>query len=99
MLYDFGTPYTLWGEETHTTMNILNKYHIPVNHDKTPYELWFGKPPNVNYFRIFGSKCYIKKNDDKLGKFESIADEGILLGYSSRSKGYKCYDKRLQNIV
>lgn len=49
--------------------------------------------------RIFGSKCFIKKNDDKLEKFESRVDEGILLGYSSRRKGHKCYIKRLQNIV
>eukprot|EP00253_Pinus_taeda_P003026 PITA_03026 len=28
-------------------------------------------------------------------RFEPRADEGILLGYSSRSKGYKCYNKRL----
>ena len=31
--------------------------------------------------------------------FEPIADEGILLGYSSRSKGYKCYNKRLGKII
>lgn len=41
----------------------------------------------------------LKKNDDKIGKFESRADEGIFLGYSSRIKGYICYNKRLQNIV
>jgi hypothetical protein len=34
-----------------------------------------------------------------VGKFEPRADEGILLGYSSRSKGYKCYNKRLGKIV
>ena len=34
----------------------------------------------------------------KLGKFEPRADEGILLGYSSKSKGYKCYNKRLWKI-
>eukprot|EP00253_Pinus_taeda_P013018 PITA_13018 len=37
--------------------------------------------------------------DEKLGKFEPRADEGILLGYSSRSKGYKCYNKRLGKII
>lgn len=87
------------GEETHTTANILKKAHVRVNNDKTPFELWFGKPPTIKHFRNFGSKFYIKKNDDKLGKFESRDDERILLGYSSRSKGYKFYNKRHQNIV
>ena len=31
--------------------------------------------------------------------FEHKGDEGIILGYSSRSKGYKCYNKRLWKIV
>lgn len=99
MLDDSGTPHTLWGEAIHTTMDILNKAHVWVDNDKTKYELWYGKPATVKHFRISGRKCFIKKNDDKLRKFESRVDEGILLGYSSRSKGNKCYNKRLQKIV
>ena len=64
-----------------------------------PYELWYGRPTTLKYFRVFRSKFYIKNNNDKLGKFEARADEGILLVYYSISKGYKCYNKRLKNIV
>ena len=39
MLDDSKTPETFWGEATHTTVNILNKAHVRVNSDKTPYEL------------------------------------------------------------
>jgi hypothetical protein len=45
------------------------------------------------------ANAYIKNNDEKLGKFELRADEGIFLDYSSRSKAYKCYNKRLRKIV
>jgi len=69
--------------------------NVRVNNSQTPHELWYGKTLTVKYFKFFGSKCYIKRTDEKLGKFEPRADEGILLGYSSRSKGYKCYNKRL----
>ena len=55
--------------------------------------------PLWSILEFFGSKCFIKNNDEKLGKFEPIADEGILLGYSSRSRAYKCYNKRLRKIV
>jgi len=34
-----------------------------------------------------------------VGKFKSIANEGILLCYSYRSRAYRCYNKRLQKIV
>ena len=56
MLDDFGTPDTFWGEAAHTEANILNKAHVRVNSDKTPYELWYGNTPSVKHFRIFGSK-------------------------------------------
>ena len=86
MLDESENPDTFWGEATHSVVNILNKAHVQVNSDKTPYELWYGNLPTVNHFRVFGSKCFIKKNDEKLGKFEPRAGTGIFLGYSSRSK-------------
>ena len=99
MLDDSGTPDTFWGEEAHTAVNIINKAHVRVNSDKTLYELWYGNRPTMKHFRVFGSKCFIKNNYEKVGKFEPRADEGILLGYSSRSRAYKCYNKRLRKIV
>ena len=48
---------------------------------------------------MFGSKCYIKINEDDLGKFESSTDEGILLGYSSTKKAYRCFNKKLHKII
>jgi hypothetical protein len=61
--------------------------------------LWFGRPTSVKHFRVFGSKCYIKRDDDSLGKFDSRSDEGIFLGYSSNKNAYRCYNPRLQKIL
>ena len=49
--------------------------------------------------RFFGSKCYIKNNDENLGKYDDRADEGIFLGYAPNSKGHRCYNKRLHKMV
>ncbi len=68
------------------------------NADKTPYELWKGRPSNIKHFRVFGRNCYIRR-EDRIGKFDSRVDEGILLGYSSISKAYKCFNLRLNRIV
>jgi hypothetical protein len=51
------------------------------NTDKTPYEVWKGRPANVKHFKVLGSKCYIKKEDGRMGKFDSRVDKGILVGY------------------
>jgi hypothetical protein len=60
-----------------------------VNSDKTPYELWHVIPSSIKNFKIFGRKCYIKRNEYNLRKCDSRVDEGILLGYSYKIKGYK----------
>ena len=50
-----------WREAVNTTVYTINKVQVQKNSNKTPYELWFGNAPIVKYFRIFGSKCYIKR--------------------------------------
>eukprot|EP00253_Pinus_taeda_P024646 PITA_24646 len=99
MLDESRTPATFWGEAAFVVVTILNKENVRVNIPQTPHELWYGNTPTVKYFKVFGSKCFIKRTDEKLGKFEPRADEGIILGYSSISKGYKCYNKILGKIV
>lgn len=48
---------------------------------------------------MFESKCYTKKSDEKLGMFSSWLDEGMFLGYLSRSRRYMCYNERLHKIL
>jgi hypothetical protein len=90
---------SFWVEAIHTAVHILNKAHLRPNSDKTPYHLWFGRPATIKHFKVFGSKCYIKNNDENLGKYDDRADEGIFLGYAADSKGYRCYNKRLHRMV
>ena len=78
---------------------MLNKAHLRPKSDKIPYELWFERPTSIKHFRVFGSKCYRKNNDENLGKYDDRDDEGILLGYATNSKGYRCYNKRLHKVV
>eukprot|EP00253_Pinus_taeda_P030653 PITA_30653 len=75
MLDESGTPATFWGEAAFTAVSILNQANVWVNNTQTPHELWYGKTPTIKYFKVFRSKCYIKRTDEKLGKFESRADE------------------------
>jgi regulator of extracellular matrix RemA (YlzA/DUF370 family) len=99
MLNEAKLPDKFWRDAIYTTVHILNRAQLRPNHDKTPYELWFGRPTSVKHFRTFGSKCYIKNDEDNLGKFDPRSDEGIFLGYSSNKKSYRCYNLRLLKIV
>ena len=98
MLFENDVPKTFWREVVNTTIYTLNIVQLKKVIDKTPYELCFGYSPLVKYFRIFGSKCYIKRNDD-IGKFDPRSDEGIFLGYWLKSKTFRCFNYRTKTIV
>ena len=70
MLNEGKLPNIYWREAIYTAVYVTNRGQIRVNNDKTPYELSYDRAPSVKYFRVFGSKCYIKRNDDNLGKFD-----------------------------
>jgi hypothetical protein len=89
----------LWVEVVHTIVHILNKAHLRPNSDKNPHELCFGRLASIKHFKVFGSKFYVKNNDDHLGKFDSRADENIFLGYEMNTKGYKFFNKRMHKFV
>jgi hypothetical protein len=86
MLNEANLPDKFWRDAIYTTFHILNPAQLRANHEKTPYELWFGRPTSVKCFRVFGSKCYIKRDGYNLGKFHSKSDEGIFMGYSPNKK-------------
>jgi hypothetical protein len=99
MLMDSKLTDIFWTHAVHTTVHIQNKVILKNNTDKTPYELWKGRPTNVKHFRVFGSKCYIKREDGRMRKFDSRVHNGVLVGYSSTRKAYKCYNLRLSKVV
>ena len=69
------------------------------NSDKTPYELWKGRLANAKHFRVFGRKWYIKREDNRVGKFDSRVVKDILVGYSRKIKACICYNLKLNKIV
>jgi hypothetical protein len=98
MLMDSKLTDIFFTQEVHTVVHIQNGGMLRNNNDKNSYELWKGRPVNVNHFRVFGRKCNIKIQDGKMGKFDSCVDKGILVGYSTTRKEYKCFNIRIKKL-
>jgi len=98
MLNEHSLPKYFWAEAVNTACYIINRVVIRSKLEKTPYELWKGRTPNIGYFKVFGCKCFILNDKDNLGKFDAKSDEGIFLGYSMNSKAYRVYNKRSLTI-
>jgi hypothetical protein len=60
-----------WTHAVYAVVHILNRGMLRSNNDKNPYDLWKGRPKNMNHFRVFESKCYIKREYGNIGKFDS----------------------------
>ena len=99
MLMDSKLTDIFWTQVVHTTIHIQNRAMVIKNIAKNPYEIWKGRLENVKHFISFGRKCYIKREDGRIGKFDSCVDKGILVVYSRKMKAYKCFNLRLNIIV
>jgi hypothetical protein len=52
----------------------------------THCELWIGRKPNILYFKVFGSKCFILNTKDILDKFDSKSDLKFFLAIPHLAK-------------
>ena len=59
VLLDSGLPKHLWAEICNTVAYVKNRFPQRKLGHKTPYELFNGKKPSVNHFRVIGSKCVV----------------------------------------
>jgi transposase InsO family protein len=91
MIHSKNLAQHFWGEAINPACHIINRVYLRLETSKTPYEIWGGKKPTFKYFHIFGSKCYILRDKENLGKLDPKSDEGIFLGYSTNRRAYRVY--------
>ncbi|KAL8148922.1 hypothetical protein AgCh_006069 [Apium graveolens] len=92
MLQDAKVPTSFWEEAINTACYTQNRYLINKEHGKSPYSTMSKRKYTIKHFHVFGSKCYIlKDNSEYVGKFDSKVFEAIFLGYSLEKTAYKVY--------
>ena len=80
MLNENALPKYVWAEAVNTACYVLNRVLVRPHLNKTPYELWKDRKPNIGYFKVFGCKCFILNTKDSLSKFDSKSNVDIFLG-------------------
>jgi transposase InsO family protein len=93
MLDVYKTPDQFWAETINTACYSINRLYLHWILKKTSYEILTGKKPNVSYFRVFGSKCFLLIKRGRNSKFAPKAVEGFLLGYDSNRRAYRVFNK------
>nr|GEW47241.1 retrovirus-related Pol polyprotein from transposon TNT 1-94 [Tanacetum cinerariifolium] len=98
MFNEQSLPQKFWCNAVDTSTYILNQILIRAILGKTPYELLRGRKPTLDYFRVFGSKCFILNTKDYLTKFDPKSYKGIFLGYFQNSKAYIILNKHTRKV-
>lgn len=97
-LYTKNVPKGLWAETVNCAVYTLNRV-LSSTQKKTPYEIWFGKKPDVSHLRIFGSRVYIHVPAVNRQKLDPKGVECIFIGYCDTSKAYRVFDPSTQKVM
>ena len=90
MLSHSTLPVNLWMEALKTAAHILNR--VPSKSvPKTPYELWTGKKPTLNYFHVWGCPAEARIFNPVMGKLDPKTVSCHFIGYPDKSKAYRFY--------
>ncbi|GKE97634.1 retrovirus-related pol polyprotein from transposon TNT 1-94, partial [Tanacetum coccineum] len=93
MLSAAKVPLFFWAEAIATTCFTQNRSLVIPRHEKTPYHIINARKLSVKFFHIFGSLCYIVRDDENLDKMKEKGDACIFVGYSTQSKAYRVLNK------
>jgi len=59
MLHEKELPKEFWAEAANTIVFFQNQLPSKFLEDKTPFEVWYGYKPSLNFVKVFGSVCFV----------------------------------------
>ncbi|KAJ9556629.1 hypothetical protein OSB04_011243 [Centaurea solstitialis] len=92
-------PPSFWAEAIATACFAQNRTIIVKRVSKMAYEIINGRKPNIDFFRVFGCRCYVLRGREDLGKFYKKSGKGLFLGYSLTSRTYRVYNTRTRCVI
>ncbi|KAI4380253.1 hypothetical protein MLD38_006466 [Melastoma candidum] len=83
MMDKCNLPNYLWGEALKKTAYILNRVPSKSVH-KTPFELWTGRKPSLNHFRVWGCPAEVRLFNPIKKKTNPRTIRAFFIGYLER---------------
>jgi hypothetical protein len=91
-LHFANAPAQFWREAVSLAAWSHNRTPTKALHTQTPYEVWFGRKPDLSDARIFGCTAYATIPQNERHKLSYRVKKCIFLGYHEDSSGYILYD-------
>ena len=92
-------PRELWASAFQTACHVVNRLPPWPGTESSPFELIYHRKPNVSYFRIFGSICYVHVLKQNRTKLDPKAKKCIFVGYDIHRKGWRCMNLETKMVT
>ena len=91
LLYGASLPAKYWSAAlTHAAYLHNRRVHHGTNN--TPFELWYGRKPNLRRLRVFGSRVCVKRTGYRRAKLDRHDFTGIFIGYTATDANIRYID-------
>ena len=99
MLIHSKLPLYFWAEAVQCATYVRNRSPTTALNNKTPFEFWHGRKPDLSNLRVFGCIAYDHVPDEKRRKLQPKAEKCIFVGYPDDTKGYKLYNLESKKFI
>jgi len=99
LLKGMNVPRRLWGEAVRHLVYLLNRLPTKALEDKTPFEGWHGRKPNLSYLRVFGCTAHVRTAGKHLKKLEDRSKPMVYLGVDEGCKSHRLLDVSGNKVV
>lgn len=87
----------LWAEAVNCATYVLNRI-AGSTVTTTPYETWYGKKPNIEHLRVFGSSAFVHIPKEDRQKLDAKSERCLFVGYSEGQKAWRFWNPVTRKI-
>ncbi|CAD7003740.1 unnamed protein product [Ceratitis capitata] len=98
MIVHSGLGECFWAEAVATAAYLQNRSVTKSLANRTPYEAWTSRKPNVSHLKVFGQLAIAIDKTEKR-KFQPKGKKMVMVGYSDVSKAYRLYDPASKRVI
>ena len=98
LLKDSGLELSFWAEAVNCSVHLENLSPSKSINFSSPFEMWFGRTPNLTYLHPFGCQAVFLINRSA-GKFRSRGAVGIFLGYGDGHRSFRVLERETGKVV
>ncbi|PNX95813.1 retrovirus-related Pol polyprotein from transposon TNT 1-94 [Trifolium pratense] len=99
LLLQSHLPPAYWGYAVFHAVFIMNRVPSSAIKGRIPFDVLYGKLPELSQLIVFGSLCYVSSEDTHKSKFDNRARKCVFLGYRPGMKGYVALDLHNHAII